>query len=156
MISTQVQIKEAQLKDEADREKRRRAKAAAKAEVHEISEGGFDLDDMIAQDDIEEDEENIPPPPPQIPVVRPTKRVVNVNHTPRVFPTPMRESKLKEENAWVQNCVEIKIYGAFVLNRRVDLHAIDATSARWRGDAGSSPLDGASTAASSSTTRLTG
>ena len=29
------------------------------------------------------------------------------------------------------------------------LHAIDATPARWRGDAGSSPLDGASTAASS-------
>ena len=92
------------MKDEADKEKRRREKAAAKAEVHEISEGGFDLDDMIAQDDIEEDEENIPPPvpPKQLPTVRPTKRVVNVNHTPRVFPTPMRESKLKEENAWVQ------------------------------------------------------
>ena len=58
---------------------------------------------MMANDDIEEeDEENVPPPPPQIPTVRPTKRVVNVNHTPRVFPTPMRESKLKEENAWVQ------------------------------------------------------
>jgi len=42
-----------------------------------------------------------------------------------------------------------KFYGVFVLNRRVDLHAIDATPARWRGDAGSSPLDGASTAASS-------
>ena len=38
--------------------------------------------------------------------------------------------------------MEIKFYGAFVLNRRVDLHAIDATPARWRGDAGSSPLDG--------------
>ena len=37
-----------------------------------------------------------------------------------------------------------KFYGAFVLNLRVDLHAIDATPARWRGDAGSSPLDGAS------------
>ena len=42
-----------------------------------------------------------------------------------------------------------KVYGAFVLNRRVVLHAIDATPARWRGSAGSSPLDGASTAASS-------
>ena len=42
-----------------------------------------------------------------------------------------------------------KFYGAFVLNRRVDLHAIDATPARWRGDGGSSPLDGASAAASS-------
>jgi hypothetical protein len=42
-----------------------------------------------------------------------------------------------------------KFYGAFVLNRRVLLHAIDATPARWRGDAGSSPLDGARTAASS-------
>ena len=37
----------------------------------------------------------------------------------------------------------------FVLNRRVVLHAIDATPARWRGDAGSSPLDRARTAASS-------
>ena len=35
-----------------------------------------------------------------------------------------------------------KFYGAFVLNHRVDLHAIDATPARWRGDVGSSPLDG--------------
>ena len=49
-----------------------------------------------------------------------------------------------------------QIYGAFVLNCRVDLHAIDAAPARWRGDAGSSPLDGASTAASSPSTRITG
>ena len=42
-----------------------------------------------------------------------------------------------------------KIYGAFVLNRRVDLHAIDATPARWRGGVGSSPLDGTSAATSS-------
>merc|ERR1712138_341758 len=41
-----------------------------------------------------------------------------------------------------------KFYGAFVLNHRVVLHAIDATSARWRGDAGSSPLDRARTVAS--------
>ena len=40
-----------------------------------------------------------------------------------------------------------RIYGAFVLNRRVDLHAIDATPARWRGDVGSSPLDGPSAVA---------
>ena len=46
-------------------------------------------------------------------------------------------------------CVEIKIYGALVLNRRVVLHAIDAALARWRGGAGSSPLDGARTTASS-------
>jgi hypothetical protein len=44
--------------------------------------------------------------------------------------------------------VEIKFYGAFVMNHRVVLHAIDATPARWRGDAGSSPLDRAMTAAS--------
>jgi hypothetical protein len=54
--------------------------------------------------------------------------------------------------AWISSefcltCVEIKFYGAFVLNRRVDLHAIDATPARWRGDAGSSLLDRARTAA---------
>ena len=40
-------------------------------------------------------------------------------------------------------------YGAFVLNRRVVLHAIDAMPARWRGDADSLPLDRARTAASS-------
>jgi hypothetical protein len=45
-------------------------------------------------------------------------------------------------------CVEIKFYGAFVLNHRVVLHATDATPARWRGDAGSSPLARARTAAS--------
>ena len=45
--------------------------------------------------------------------------------------------------------MEIKFYGGFVLNRRVDLHAIDATPARWRGDAGSSPLDGVRMAMSS-------
>ena len=53
----------------------------------------------------------------------------------------------------VLTCVEIK-FTARSLNRRVDLHAIDATPARWRGHVGSSPLDGASTAASC--TRLTG
>ena len=37
----------------------------------------------------------------------------------------------------------------FTSRSRADLHAIDATPARWRSDAGSSPLDGASTAASS-------
>ena len=36
-----------------------------------------------------------------------------------------------------------------MLNRRVDLHAIDATLARWRGDIGSSPLDRARAVASS-------
>ena len=40
-----------------------------------------------------------------------------------------------------------KFYGAFVLNHRVVLHAIDATPARWCGDAGSSPLDRARSAA---------
>ena len=42
-----------------------------------------------------------------------------------------------------------KFYGAFVLNHRVVLNAIDATPARWRGDAGSSALDRARSAASS-------
>ena len=42
-----------------------------------------------------------------------------------------------------------KFYGAFVLNHRVVLDAIDATPARWRGDAGSSPLDETSAATSS-------
>ena len=52
--------------------------------------------------------------------------------------------------AWPLEAVwKSKFYGAFVLNHRVVLHAIDATPARWRRDAGSSPLDRARTAASS-------
>ena len=39
-----------------------------------------------------------------------------------------------------------KFYGVFMLNRRVVLHAIFMIPARRRGDAGSSPLDGASAA----------
>ena len=46
-------------------------------------------------------------------------------------------------------CVEIKILRRVLLNHRVYRHAMDATPARWRGDTGSSPLDGARTAASS-------
>ena len=50
---------------------------------------------------------------------------------------------------WSRPAWKSKFYGAFVLNHRVVLHAIEATPARWRGDAGSSPLDRARTAASS-------
>ena len=39
----------------------------------------------------------------------------------------------------VAACVEIKILRP--VRHRVKLHAIDATPARWRGDAGASPLD---------------
>ena len=42
-----------------------------------------------------------------------------------------------------------KFDGVFVLNHRVVLDAIDATPARWRSDASSSPLDRARAAASS-------
>ena len=45
----------------------------------------------------------------------------------------------------IKTCVEIKI----LRHVRVVLHAIDATLARWRGDAGSSPLDRARSTASS-------
>ena len=34
-----------------------------------------------------------------------------------------------------------KFYGAFALNHRIILHAIDVTPARWRDDVDSSPLD---------------
>ena len=55
---------------------------------------------------------------------------------------PGRRFLLRRRPVW-----KSKFYGAFVLNHRVVLHAIDATPARWRGDAASSPLDRASTAA---------
>ena len=48
------------------------------------------------------------------------------------------EASITRYIAAKQTCVEIKFYGAFVLNNRVVLHAIDATPARWRDDAGSS------------------
>ena len=54
-----------------------------------------------------------------------------------------------EECRLVTNCVEIKFRGASRTRLNHNLHAIDATPARWRGDAGSSPLDGARTTASS-------
>ena len=50
---------------------------------------------------------------------------------------------------WCLAVWKSKVYGAFVLNHRVVLHAIDARPARWRDDADSSPLDEARTAASS-------
>ena len=42
-----------------------------------------------------------------------------------------------------------QIYGAFVLNNRVDLHAIFMIPARWRGGVDSSPLDRTNAATSS-------
>ena len=54
-----------------------------------------------------------------------------------------RPPLVNDFGAKVVGCVKIKIL-RHVLNRRVDLHAIDAALARWRCNAGSSPLEGAS------------
>ena len=70
---------------------------------------------------------------------------IGANHGLFAVVAALRGAKV----AAVEARVEIKIYGAFVQNRRVALHAIDARPARWRGDAGSSPLDRARLAASS-------
>ena len=75
-----------------------------------------------------------PAPTPQ-PSPAPTKNPVP---EPTPFPTPQPAPVWKS-----------KFRGAFAPNRRVDLHAVDAAPARWRGDAGSSTLDRARTAASS-------
>jgi len=48
---------------------------------------------------------------------------------------PSGNSRIGRPPVW-----KSKFHAAFVLNRRVLLHAIDATPARRRGDAGSSPL----------------
>ena len=59
-----------------------------------------------------------------------------------------RRNLIAAFQSWALNakaCVEIKCHGA-----SHDLHAIDATPARLRGCVDSSPLDGVSTAASSS------
>ena len=49
---------------------------------------------------------------------------------------PSGNSRIGRPPVW-----KSKFHAAFVLNRRVLLHAIDATPARRRGDAGSSPHD---------------
>ena len=65
-------------------------------------------------------------------------------------PTPVRTCRRRTgARAGPSPVWKSKLYGAFVLNHRVVLHAIDAAPARWRGDAGSSPLDRARMAASS-------
>ena len=83
------------------------------------------------------------------------RRVLISNNTPdreRVLALARAVAALR---ARVGRCVlrvpvwKSRFYGPFALNLRVDFHAIDATPARWRGDAGSSPLDRARTAASS-------
>ena len=73
-----------------------------------------------------------PPPPAPAPTAAP----------PPARAPPSPTSWTCDRCTLVNACVEIK-----VLRRdRVVLHAIDATPARWRGDAGSSPLDRARTA----------
>ena len=73
-------------------------------------------------------------------------RVVRDNVYPRGI---LALAKLREPPRHRQPVWKSEFYGAFVLNRRVDLHAIDATPARRRGGVNSSPLDRARTAASS-------
>ena len=51
--------------------------------------------------------------------------------------TSMRE--VAEEVDDLRVVASLHGVASMALNRRVDLHAIDATPARWRGDAGSSP-----------------
>ena len=55
---------------------------------------------------------------------------------------PSSELSFRAGDRIVGVCAEIKFHGAVVLNRRVDLHAIDATPARRRGGANFPPLHG--------------
>ena len=66
---------------------------------------------------------------------------------PRV--TAQYDDRSHQSSLWGYN-----ISGAFVANRRVDLRAIDATSARLRGDAGPSPRDFAGDDAGGELSRL--
>ena len=79
------------------------------------------------------------------------ERAVNLISTQATTPLAHKfnEETMIEDTASSSPVWKSKFYGAFVLNRRVDLDAIDAPPARWRGDAGSSPLTRARTAASS-------
>ena len=63
----------------------------------------------------------------------------SANRNPDDSPFAAAHECARANNGSVDTCVEIKI-----------LRRVYATPARWRGGAGSSPLDGASTAASSS------
>ena len=57
----------------------------------------------------------------------------NANQPPFPEIAPTTQLTTLPSGLRVVSCVEIKIYGAFLLNHRVVLHAIDATPARWRG-----------------------
>ena len=126
----EMKVKEAKLKAEAEQaklleeEEEEEEEEEAEEKVREVGDdGGFDLDGAA--------EEPAPAPQvvaaassnaenaPAAENIAPKKKsrkarkkaaaavrgggtsVVNVSHTPRVFPTPMRESKLRDENEWI-------------------------------------------------------
>ncbi|KAH8095479.1 hypothetical protein JL720_2780 [Aureococcus anophagefferens] len=122
----EMKVKEAKLKAEAEQAKLLEEEEEEEEEEEKVREvgddGGFDLGGAA--------EEPAPPPKvpaassnaenaPAAENVAPKKKsrkarkkaaaavrgggtsVVNVSHTPRVFPTPMRESKLRDENEWI-------------------------------------------------------
>ena len=86
-----------------------------------------------------------------VPIPTPTKKRRETNVSKLCEKADARPNAPKKNPAASETPLPVwksKFYGAF-LNRRVVLHAIDVTPARWRGDAGSSPLDGTSAGTSS-------
>lgn len=117
-----------------------------KREKKEVS---FDVDDAdldadfaesaAAADVVEEATEDVRPAAPVVvPPPRQTKRnVVNVTHTPRVFPTPMRESKLVEEHQWIAKHRAHLHKNAMLFGRKVDSRGVEEADPSWlkaRGD----------------------
>jgi len=74
--------------------------------------------------------------------------IPRLSRAPEIFRTSFDDKTYDNDDFWPKSVSvwKSKFYGAFVPNRRVDLHAIDATPARWLGDADSSPLDETSAA----------
>ena len=86
----------------------------------------------------------------QITVAEPCASAGMTACSPEVWPRLERKGykgKKAPQNLECRAVWKSKFYGAVALNLRVDLDAIDATPARRRGGAGSSPLDRISTAA---------
>ncbi|KAJ1456273.1 hypothetical protein M885DRAFT_517720 [Pelagophyceae sp. CCMP2097] len=79
-----------------------------------------------------------PPPPRALPPPRSQRQnVVSVTHTPRVFPTPMRESKLVEENQWVAKHRAHLHKNGMLFGRKTDSRGIEEADPTWlkaRGD----------------------
>ena len=94
----EVAQKEAQLKEKHERaQKEAEKKSQETKSFFDMDQDALkELDDDLDDDDDKEEEACLPPVPPRL-----KSDAFGVRHTPRVFPTPMRESTAEDEHKWI-------------------------------------------------------